>query len=179
MTQADTSLLEARLRVDRLPPGGRTLAIATSPAEREAIAARLEIAGVESLSASLTASAIRGGVHVRGRLRADVVQSCVVSGAPVAESVEEPVDRVFMPGPPPEAVEGADGLIIDIEADDPPDYFEGAEIDLSELLFETLSLGLNPYPRAPGAALGCDRADAESVENSPFSILKGLKNKPD
>jgi uncharacterized metal-binding protein YceD (DUF177 family) len=67
---------------------------------------------------------------------------------------------------------------LDFEADDPPEPIRNGHIDLGELAAEQLSLALNPYPRAPGAAIPEEfspdpdaEEEAERAVN-PFSILK-------
>ena len=67
---------------------------------------------------------------------------------------------------------------LDFEADDPPEPIRNGHIDLGELAAEHLALALNPYPRAPDAAIPAEfspEPDAEeAVERpiNPFSILK-------
>ena len=66
-------------------------------------------------------------------------------------------------------------MFVDVEGEDEPDYFEGPEADLSELIIETLSLAIDPYPRAPGVVLDTEDADDEEETASPFAALKGLR----
>ena len=80
-------------------------------------------------------------IGASGRLTADVVQSCVVTMAPVAGDIDEKIEEVFAPeGYEPGAQE---------EDDDQPESFDGQEIDVGELAAQLLSLSLDPYPRAP------------------------------
>ena len=57
---------------------------------------------------------------------------------------------------------------IDPESEDEIVY-DGSTIDLGEAATEQLALGLDPYPRKPGATLD-DEADAPS--SSPFAVLR-------
>jgi uncharacterized metal-binding protein YceD (DUF177 family) len=64
-----------------------------------------------------------------------------------------------------------------LEADEPPDYFEGHEIDLSEAIVETVALALDPYPRAEGVSLDDLGLPGEAADPSPFAGLKALIDK--
>lgn len=152
----------------RLPPGGRTERLAATPAECAALAQRFGIPAVRSFGAALRLRAGPGGLtEVTGRLSAEVVQACVVSLEPVLQQVEEAVDlRVLPPGQAPsDEPEGPD----EIESD-------GDVVDLGEALAEQLALALDPYPRAPGAALPGPEGGAGSAR-SPFAALAALRKK--
>lgn len=154
-------------------PEGRHQELRATPAECEALAARFGIPAIRRFEAALDLRLEAGGlVRARGRLSAEVVQSCVVTLEPVTQTVEEEVDLRFLP-------EGREA------ADDPdgPDEIPGdrAGMELGEALAEQLSLGLDPYPRAPGAALPAEISEEEerAVEperRNPFAVLKGGKS---
>lgn len=168
-------LLDALVRIDGLPPEGRQIDVEATPEQREAIAERLGVTAVESLHAHLLAVGFRGGIRVTGTLAAGIEQPCVVTLEPVHQSIEEPIDRVFLPGHEPRADSTSHPeVFIDLEGDDLPDYFEGPEADLAPLIVETLALSIDPYPRAPGAELDPAAIDEPTAEESPFSALKGL-----
>ena len=145
---------------------GRTERLEAGPAEREALAARLGIIGLDSLSADLRLSSAPGGaLRARGTMRGEVVQACVVTLDPVPQRVEEELDwRILPPGEEPgeELDEGPD------EIESEPD----GTADLGEALAQSLALALDPYPRAPGASLPEEASDESA---SPFAALRGLK----
>jgi uncharacterized metal-binding protein YceD (DUF177 family) len=64
---------------------------------------------------------------------------------------------------------------VNLEDDDLPDYFEGNEIDLADLVLEVFALAIDLYPRKPGAELPEDMAGDDPAELSPFAALKALK----
>lgn len=164
-------LLGARIRVARVPREGRPLRIEADPEAREAIATRLGVLGVDRFAAGIVVAPFRGGLRVTGELDAVVRQQCVVTLEPVAETVHERIDRVFL-----EQASATDAhVFVDPEAEDEPDWFDGEVLDLSPLLMETLALCLDPYPRAPGARLEQAPSDLERAEASPFAALKSLK----
>ena len=162
-------------RPHRLGIEPRTVTLRASSAECAALAARYRIIAVESLEATLALVPEHGGprsggpglastVRARGTLVAAVVQECVVSLDPVAQRVEAPIDLRILP----DDVEPAD--------DDPdsPDEIEshGGMIDLGEAVAEQLALALDPYPRAPDAALPPDLVAEE--EGSATESSQGL-----
>jgi uncharacterized metal-binding protein YceD (DUF177 family) len=172
-------LAEASIRIDLMPSEGRDVHLAAAAEERAALAEHLEITSVERLEVRLHAVRFKGGIRVTGRLEAEIVQPSVVSLEPVSQSIAEPIDRVFLPGGQKEYAEPAGAeIFVDLEGADVPDHFEGAEADLSDLIVETLSLAIDPYPRAAGetvADLGV--AADEEAPDSPFAALGRLKDK--
>lgn len=114
------------------------------------------------------------GLHVTGRVSATVCQDCVVTLEPLANEIEEEVDLIFTPKPVVErqADEAEDHHETrDVKWDD-PEPLVGGMVDLGALATEFLILGLDPYPRKPGAMFRPVR-DAERDE-SPFAALANL-----
>jgi uncharacterized metal-binding protein YceD (DUF177 family) len=183
VTPADTDaprLADAAFRSDHMPVEGRAIAVTATAAEREAIAAFLEVSEVPHLEVNLAALTFRGGVRVSGRLKAAVVQPCVVTFVLVRQEIDEPVDRIFLPGGERStAAPGKAEIFVDPEEDDAPDYFEGHEVDLSDLILESLALAIDPYPRAPDASLEDVLPPDDDDSLSPFASLKSLKNPTD
>jgi hypothetical protein len=154
------------IRPATIGPEGRTEHLEAGPEERAALAARMGLIGLDSLSVDLRLVPTVGGVvRGRGMLRAAVIQACVVTLDPVPQTVEEALDwRILPPGEEPAE-----------ELDDGPDEIESepdGSVDLGEALAQSLSLALDPYPRAPGAELP---AEAQDAAGSPFDALRGLK----
>jgi len=148
---------------------GRRQTLEATSEECAALAARFGIPAVESLRAELELQPESDNIiRARGHLSARVVQSCVVTLEPVPQNVEEEVDLRFL-------AEGQE------PSDDPegPDEIptERDILELGEALAEQLSLALDPYPRAPGAALPEEvtATEEEPARRNPFSVLKGGK----
>jgi uncharacterized metal-binding protein YceD (DUF177 family) len=152
--------------------------ISANPTERAALARRFDLLGIDRLEASFSLKRAGSGVvHVQGEVEAEVTQSCVVTLAPVPAKVAEAFSADFADEDrrhPPEED-------LDFDADDPPEPIRNGHIDLGELAAEQLALALDPYPRAPGAAVPAELTpDAAAEEEearpvNPFSILKKLK----
>ncbi|WMT88550.1 DUF177 domain-containing protein [Pelagibacterium sp. 26DY04] len=168
--------LDAIIKVDKIPAAGRVVTIETDQEQREALAERLKVSEVTYFSAKVTASRFRGGVRAQGQVKGTVIQPCVVTGDPVSQDIDEPVDRIFLPGQDAasQATAGAE-IFVNLEDDDLPDYFEGNEIDLTDLVLEVFALAIDLYPRKPGAELPEGMAGDDPAELSPFAALKALK----
>lgn len=150
-------------------PEGRERLLEATPEECAALAARFDILGVDWLRAELQLRQEGGGaIRVRGTLRAQVRQACVVTLEPVVQTVEDPVDLRFLPRGATfsEDPEGPD----EIECEDDV-------MPLGEAMAEQLSLALDPYPRAPGAALPEELQEEEEPEAppNPFAALSKLR----
>ena len=60
-----------------------------------------------------------------------------------------------------------------LETDDPPEAIRDGVIDLGAVATEFLLLGLDPYPRKPGAVF--DAPPAGDPKSHPFAALAALK----
>ncbi|BDA84071.1 metal-binding protein [Aureimonas sp. SA4125] len=167
--------------VSKLPKDGMTIRFVASDEARAAMAAFLDIPAVESLGADLLVKSWRGeGVKITGRLRAEVVQSDVVTLEPLPQTVDEEIELLFLPEHSRLArmVQPQDGeLHLDPEGDDIPETYVGDRIELGTILAEALALGLDPYPRAEDASF--ERFDTDPDPDggkvSPFATLSKLK----
>lgn len=178
----DTSLLARPVIVAAIPSDGIDEAIVATAAERAAIAAAYGLLEVAALAADLKVERPAADVIlVRGRVKASIVQSCVVSLVPVAQEIDEPVDMRFIEAgsdrAPAPARPGAEVMIAP-ESADPPDTWSGPTIDLGAVVLEHFALAIDPYPRAPGAVLDAVAGeDGETAAASPFAALARLAAK--
>lgn len=169
---------------EALPGEGRHVRLEPNGDERAAIAIRLGLLGLPAFEAMVHLRPRKGGgkgVVVTGSLTAKVVQACVVSLEPVDGAVSESFEAEFGP------VEEAVNLELSLEDDDPVEPFEARGIDIGELAVQHLSLSLDPYPRAEGAAVEDlmtggkkgDKADVVTLNapSGPFAELAKLKRK--
>jgi uncharacterized metal-binding protein YceD (DUF177 family) len=170
------------VEIDRIGPQGLQIRLEPDEAARMALARQLRILGVLSLRADLKVApeAQAGHYRVTGQFDAEVEQACVVSLEPVRQTVSEVILRRF--GPEAVEVPGADlgedeAEWLDPDADDPPDPVIGGGIDVGAVVAEELALGLDPYPRKPGAEVPDSyRQEAEEGSKiSPFAALAKLK----
>lgn len=112
-----------------------------------------------------------GGLHVAGRVSATVGQACVVTLEPLVNEVNEDVDLLFVPKTAATR-EASDGATADA-SDDETEPLIGGLIDLGALATEFLILGLDPYPRRPGAVF--QPPQQTGADPSPFAALAPLK----
>lgn len=116
--------------------------------------------------------------RLSGDLGATVVQSCVVTLAPVTTRIDVPVARLYL-AEPPALPEGAE---VEMPEDDSQEPLP-AVLDLQRVMAEALALAVPLYPRAPGAELG-DAAFTEpgarpltDADVKPFAGLAALRDK--
>jgi uncharacterized metal-binding protein YceD (DUF177 family) len=157
-----TTELHRPVPADRVGSAGLDYIVEANAAECAALAQRMRLPAVLSLRCAfrlvrLTADCILA----EGHLRAEVMQTCVVSLDDFAASIEERFRVRFVPA-------GQESDDPDPEADDEIGY-PGGMLDLGEAAAEQLGLALDPYPRSPGAALPEIEADAEA---QPFAALR-------
>jgi len=160
----NVSLAEARR-------GGARRLVADSRA-RKKIAAFLELESLDALEADIQLSPWLDGAAVEGRWQAEIVQICSVSLEPFTTLLAGTfLVRVVPPGSPNAPVVEQE-IIIDPDAEDPPDELLGETIDLGGYVVEHLALELDPFPRRPGVEF---EAPAEPAATSPFDVLARLK----
>lgn len=152
----------------RLPAGPQHLV--ASPQECAALAKRFLLVSVGNLEADITLNSDGAAVRAVGQLKAEVVQSCAVSGEDLPVRIAEPVSLRFVPA----QQHGADE--IELEAAELDEIeLDGTRFDLGEALAQTLALAIDPYLEGPGA----DEFRRKSGllgegEGGAFGALKGL-----
>lgn len=162
-----------RLELNRIRDGER-IDLVADEAERSRIAERLALGSIDRLDAHATLERTGPVVRARGRLRASLEQSCVVTGDRVAAHVDEAFELMFVPEPEPtggeEEIElgGTDCDVV---------FHDGAAIDLGGAIADTLALGLDPYPRSAGADAALREAGVlNEGQAGPFAALAKLKS---
>ncbi|QPQ54671.1 DUF177 domain-containing protein [Allosphingosinicella flava] len=167
------------VRLDTLPATGKPMAVEADATERAALAERFDLVAIDRLAATLTLKRDGTAVTAKGRLEAAVTQSCVASGVPLEAVIEEDFDILFRPEP----VDATPDDEIELsEAECDVVFYQGAMIDVGEAVAETLSLSLDPWPRAPNAEealreAGVKTEEVAKRESSPFAGLAALKKK--
>jgi uncharacterized metal-binding protein YceD (DUF177 family) len=161
--------------VAEVPDTGRSLELAPDEAQRKAIAVAAELLELPRLEATFDLTRQGAdGLRVVGHVAATVIQRCVVTLEPVENEVDEDVDLLFQP-PQAEAPiapafdTGHQGL----DAEEPPEVLHGGVVDLGAVATEFLMLGLDPYPRKPGAVF--QAPPAGDPASHPFAALAALK----
>lgn len=144
-----------------------------SEAERAALAARFGLVSIARLEADLELVADGATVEAKGRLSADIVQSCAITGDDLPVAIRESIELRFVPEThePPPAEE--DQEIDSSEIDEIP--YAGTNFDLGEAVAESLALAIDPYATGPNADVVRHEAGLLDEEAAgPFAALKGL-----
>ena len=145
--------------------------IAADPAERAALAGRFGLVAIERLEAEARFAREGEAVVATGRLEAEIVQSCAVSGEPLAVTIAEPLALRFVPARAADDEE----LELDADARDEIEY-EGHGFDFGEAVAQSLALAIDPYAEGPEADAVRARAGLLSEEGAgPFAALAALR----
>jgi len=168
---------KAPVSISEVPPTGRHIELKPDAATREAIAKAAEVVALPRLEAAFDL-ALHGSdsLRVTGRVRASVEQNCVVTLEPLKNEVDEEVDLVFTPPRElPKTSEPVDdsGGAAGSPAVDAPEELQNGTVDLAALTIEFLIIGIDPYPRKPGATF--EAPAAEDPGAHPFAALAALK----
>jgi hypothetical protein len=166
--------------VAQIPDAGMHREFDASPGERSALADLGGLREVMSANASLELTPMREGrIHVVGRVRARIGQTCVVTLDPVENDIDEAIDLIFAPpGQIPALADLVDHAAEnDAEIPDPPEPILNGIIDLGRLAADALFLGVDPYPRKPDAIFEPPAIPADP-DDHPFAALKALQQDP-
>jgi len=159
--------------VEEVPETGQHLDLAADAVVRAAVA---NVAGLRDLprfEANFDVTRRGTGLHVVGSISATVGQNCVVTLEPLTNEVEETIDLIFEP---------VQRLAASAESEhgvqwDDPEPLVGGVVDLGALATEFLILGLDPYPRKPGAVF--EPPQDVSSDQGPFAALGRLAKRQD
>ena len=161
-----------RLTLDSIRDGERVDLVADE-SERTSIAERLRLASLDRLEAHSTLEREGDRIRATGRIRAVLEQSCVATGEPVGEHVDEAFELLFLPEP--SAIAPDEEIELGSE-DCETVFYEGGAIDLGAAIADTLALSIDPYPRSPNAEATLRESGVLTEEQaSPFAALAQLK----
>ncbi len=159
--------------VAEIPETGRRFDLVPDEQRREAIANVAAVRALPRLRAEFELTRHgRDGLRVVGFVSATVEQNCVVTLEPIQSEIEEAIDLVFAPPRQSPSEHAA--------ADEPRVLGEDLEVlhdgmvDLGAVATEFLILGIDPYPRKPGAVFNAPKPE-ENAADRPFAALAALK----
>ncbi len=180
-----------KIDVGALPDGPFEKTITADETQRRDLARRIGVKSVEDAVADVTVTRAAGTRtwHVTGRVRANVIQSCVVTMADIRQMIDEPFDAWFADKDAAISLTRArhdkmsqylDAEVPMLDEEDDPEPVVNNQIDLGEVAAQFMSLGVNPYPHAAGVnpevteKMLEDEGVAEQSRN-PFAALKKWK----
>lgn len=120
-------------------------------------------------------------IWIRGEIAASLVQQCVVSLADVPEEISDTFELMLVS--PEKADElDQDEVYLDPEA---PDYdaFEGEVLPVGDMVAQTLSVLMDPYPKQKDAKIKVPNGQGVSINEdldekpNPFAVLSKLRDK--
>jgi hypothetical protein len=157
-----------------IPETGRRFELVADEGVRAAVAKLAGLRALPRFEAEFDVS-LRGrnGLRVEGRVSATVGQTCVVTLEPIENVIEEPIDLVFAPDVATALSADQDGESGAPSAVDAPEPLVGGGVDLGAIAVEFLLLGIDPYPRKPGAVFEATATGDASA--NPFAALAALK----
>jgi uncharacterized metal-binding protein YceD (DUF177 family) len=161
--------LSRLIDAERLPKHGTDITVTANAEEMATLAETLDIPAIHALEGVFSVEGSGKRASVKGIVRARVSQICGVTLDAFETDIEEEVDLDF-------AAAQRRKLTPEEEEQrriDPPDEIINGKIDLGRVTAEFLALGLDPFPRKPGAVFE-EPAPSEPREN-PFGALAGLK----
>jgi Large ribosomal RNA subunit accumulation protein YceD len=161
--------------VDDIPEAGLHFDLAADGDVRSVVARLASLRDLPRLEAAFDVKRhAEGGLRVAGRVSATVGQNCVVTLEPLASDIEEEVDLLFVPQQQSvQAKPEGESEHVPHEAkwNDPEPLVDGV-VDLGALATEFLILGIDPYPRKPGAVF--QPPSDNKPDSGPFAALAGL-----
>ena len=181
--------------VENVPSSGKIVKMEAEDQYLKAIAKRLEVLEVKSLSADMRLTLQNGGhtLNISGNFKAEIIQECVITLQPVASTLEDEFEAWYADHDKAipfnrakhnqKAMEEGDEVQILEEKDDPEALIDG-QVDLGEVVVQFLSLSVNPYPRAEGVAgegepepieVTKPVAGSSTLRPNPFAALKNWR----
>ena len=162
-----TFSLDTRIEVETLPVKGPYRGtLAMTAADLTALATRFGFTAVASLDVGLEIARVGPDAwDVKGRLQAEIVQPCIVTGDPVPETVDFAIEERYV-----RAADEDDEIVVGLEDSEP--LVDGC-IEVGEMVAQSLALAANAWPRTADAP---DEFKAGNVEEAhPFASLGSLK----
>ena len=168
------------VRFEDVPETGRHIELHGDDRVRRGIAALAGVGAISRLDAAFDiARHGRDGLRVTGEVAATIEQTCVVTLEPMESEVVEAVDLLFQPARAPDQKGGGERAHapkpVDHDTDEPPEPMRDGTVDLGAISMEFLLLGIDPYPRKPGAVF--EQPAVHDATGGPFAALAALKRK--
>lgn len=170
-----TSDWSHRLTRDQVPEEGLHVDLVADENTRAALAKIASLRELPRLAASF--DVIRSGsdgLHVVGEITAIVGQECIVTLEFIENNIVEAIDLTFVPGGSGAPENTIAEASLTGEEMDPPEPLSGGAVDLGAIATEYFLLGIDPYPRKPGAVFENPGA-GDTATDSPFAALTALK----
>jgi uncharacterized metal-binding protein YceD (DUF177 family) len=160
------------VRLEDVPEAGLHLDLVADAEVRAGLAVLAGVRDIPRLGAAIDLAHQGAGLRATGRVFATIGQDCVVTLDPLENDLDEAIDVVF--APPAADAAAQDGQDGDATGDGPPEALVDGTADLGPVLADLLVLGIDRYPRKPGAVFA--PPTEAGAGDSPFAVLAKLKN---
>lgn len=165
------------IAADAIPPEGLTLDLEADAETLAALARRFDLRALSRLTAHLQLRREGRDIRITGDFEATLVRECVVTLRDFDDVIAEPLHILYQA-----ELDDADaeGIVVDAESGEDIEPLPEGGIDPGEVVAQSLSLALDPFPRAPGAGAvdPCAlSAGSDDVAPSPFAGLEKLRTK--
>ncbi len=144
-------------------------------AERRRLSARFDLTAIPAMRAEVRLIVEGSKVTATGRLTADIVQICAISGEDFPVRIDEPLSFRFAH---PAGAHRPDEEV-EIGADDCDEIeYEGTAFDLGEAIAQSLALAIDPFAEGPNADAARQKHGlAGEAGSGAFAALAALKKK--
>lgn len=150
----------------------RPVVLEANKAELGALAKRFSLSAIHRLKAEVTLSADGPVVTASGRLLADVLQPCAVSGEDFPVHIDEALTFRFVP-----ETQAPKDEELELNAEDFDEiFYSGESFDLGEAVAQGLGLAIDPFARGPNADEFRQKSGLmDQSAAGPFAALAALK----
>jgi uncharacterized metal-binding protein YceD (DUF177 family) len=179
MIKSDEPEFSRPLPVDKIPQAGVEQRVEASEAERKKLEARFGLLSLASLRAEVSVKPKEAGrlFEASGRLKADLVQQCVVTLEPIPAHLEQDIDVLYMAKEWTEPDATTTQIALE---DEETEAIQNGVIDLGELVAQEFGAALDPYPRKPGLAwVEAEYGGEKEKTPNPFAKLAEFTKKPE
>lgn len=153
----------------------RRLTLTAGPEVRSRVGKDLDLDEVQRLGADIAVRPWLDGMEIEGRVEALVTRLCGVTLEPFDVAIDEPFKIRIVPQGSPNAPRSEGEVVVDLEAEDPPDEAFGDGVDPGAYVVEALALSLDPFLRKPGVVF---ESPEPTDQISPFAALAELVKRP-
>ena len=178
MTHNPTPAAEFSRIIDIRHIEDKPVVLTADAGECQALARRFDLVSVHALEATVMLTRDDAGdlkaFAAKGRLKADIVQSCAISGEDLPVLIDEVLNLRFIPATDAPMVPTEEEIEITEDECDEID-FTGERFDLGEAVAQSLGLAIDPFAEGPEADRVRREVGLSEEKLNPFAALAALK----
>ena len=159
--------ITSEINVETLRPDSDNFyKLSTDSADLQGLAERFGWVSVDHLASELIVRKVaRDCWDVSGHIAGEIVQNCIVTGAPVPENIDFQIEERYV-----RPAEQTDHVEVGLDGTEP---IKNGAIDIGELAVQSLCLAATAWPRVEDAPDGYSVGDQKL--DHPFAALSALK----